>query len=639
MFLKYLAIEGFKSFPERNSLEMSPGICVLVGANGTGKSNVTDAVSWVLGEDDLAALLCTSQDELIFAGSPELHSLDTARVSLVIDRRPERNRTGSLPLCAAKHGQQAEHEEELPSGALTITREVHRGGTGHYYVNGEECSRQGLHEALRALDISPGPVNTIRQGKLENLLVADPITRRRTIASAAGISGQSQNLHALQEERHRLGLEHEQLIGEQKEILPYLERTEEECRTLDASLEIKGRLAKLRAQALVHAIAALNGGAEVQNSGKGVPSHPEKMAPQLLESLGLPTPREDRPVEEWESLQQRIQDCTERLTGLGPINARARLDRDQARERRKRVQDALAESRRKREACTTHLAEEEEAVQQAFYNTFQRVKMSFAAYYSLLAPGGEADLTLTPGRESRPAGLEDQGGVEDQEGVEVLVRPPGKVLDRVDNLSGGERSLAALALALAVFQEDESPLFILDEVEPALDDTNIRRVQTFLDRVADHRQILLVSHQQRAKETGDVVFGVEQNLDGAGQIRFRYEPRTHRLEVFRRTWTAPHIRKEPRRGGRGKPVDGPAAVGVSGSPTQAALMQLHGPGSGPNRARQSPDGSWQGIWDELEEKRSEDGKGAEDQTPDEPEEDQPQDPGDPEGNTPPQPCC
>lgn len=220
MFLKYLAIEGFKSFPERNSLEMSPGICVLVGANGTGKSNVTDAVSWVLGEDDLAALLCTSQDELIFAGSPELHSLDTARVSLVIDRRPERNRTGSLPLCAAKHGQQAEHEEELPSGALTITREVHRGGTGHYYVNGEECSRQGLHEALRALDISPGPVNTIRQGKLENLLVADPITRRRTIASAAGISGQSQNLHALQEERHRLGLEHEQLIGEQKEILP-----------------------------------------------------------------------------------------------------------------------------------------------------------------------------------------------------------------------------------------------------------------------------------------------------------------------------------------------------------------------------------------------------------------------------------
>src|SRR5680860_620250 len=88
----------------------------------------------------------------------------------------------------------------------------------------------------------------------------------------------------------------------------------------------------------------------------------------------------------------------------------------------------------------------------------------------LLAPGGKADLTLVSGPEA--VGTED----ECREGVEVFVRPPGKSLDRVDSLSGGERSLAGLALALAVFQEGESPLFVLDEVEPALDDSNIRRV-------------------------------------------------------------------------------------------------------------------------------------------------------------------
>ena len=103
MFLKHLAIEGFKSFPEQNSLEMSPGTCVLVGANGTGKSNVTDAISWVLGEDDLATLRCPSPDELIFAGNQELHPIDSVRVSAVLDTRPERTRDGSLPLCAAKH--------------------------------------------------------------------------------------------------------------------------------------------------------------------------------------------------------------------------------------------------------------------------------------------------------------------------------------------------------------------------------------------------------------------------------------------------------------------------------------------------------------------------------------------------------
>lgn len=114
----------------------------------------------------------------------------------------------------------------------------------------------------------------------------------------------------------------------------------------------------------------------------------------------------------------------------------------------------------------------------------------------------------------------------------------------MNSLSGGERSLAALSFALALFQEYASPLIILDEVEPALDDANIRRLQAVLDLVAGERQLIVVSHQQRAKETGDVVFGVERNLDGASQIKFRYEPASLRLEVFRRTWAAQHLRRD-----------------------------------------------------------------------------------------------
>ena len=98
-----------------------------------------------------------------------------------------------------------------------------------------------------------------------------------------------------------------------------------------------------------------------------------------------------------------------------------------------------------------------------------RIDARFRRYYALLAPDGEAALRVVPDDDDGPSG------------VEVVARPPGKVLDRVDVLSGGERSLAALSFALALFQETPAPFFILDEVEPALDDSNIRRLQAVLE--------------------------------------------------------------------------------------------------------------------------------------------------------------
>lgn len=218
---------------------------------------------------------------------------------------------------------------------------------------------------------------------------------------------------------------------------------------------------------------------------------------------------------------------------MGEVNLRADTDL-----KRMRAEVVSLERRSEElETACNRVEAETRAVRQIVQATFSavlvRVEQRFRAYYALLAPGGEAGLPLVdnPGD---PAGS----------GVEVVARPPGKLLDRVNSLSGGERSLAALSFALALFQEYASPLIILDEVEPALDDANIRRLQAVLDLVAGERQLIVVSHQQRAKETGDVVFGVERNLDGASQIKFRYEPAGLRLEVFRRTWAAQHLRRD-----------------------------------------------------------------------------------------------
>jgi Chromosome segregation ATPases len=134
--LKYLALEGFKSFPERNGLELNPGTCVLVGANGTGKSNLTEAVSWVLGQSDTSSLRVRETADLIFAGSEDLLPMTVAEVTVVLDARPERVKTETLPASVCKHGHAAAHAADLPEGALTITRRVTAAGDDLFHIDG-----------------------------------------------------------------------------------------------------------------------------------------------------------------------------------------------------------------------------------------------------------------------------------------------------------------------------------------------------------------------------------------------------------------------------------------------------------------------------------------------------------------------
>ena len=364
---------------------------------------------------------------------------------------------------------------------------------------------------------------------------------------------------------------------------PAVEGLRADVVTLDRARHLEADIAAMRATAVLRTIKDLAAGA-----GRSA-QHATGVADTLLRVLGLPSVDENtdthvrgdngpdgdvaatgvRDVTLREGLEERVA----ALEALGPVtrSAAAVLATAEAHlagiaAGHLRLSTSLATLDAERQALASGIAT-------AFSAATARIDERFRRYYELLAPEGEAALRVIPG--------DDESRV----GVEVVARPPGKVLDRVDALSGGERSLAALSFALALFQETPAPFFILDEVEPALDDSNIRRLQSVLDLVADQRQLLVVSHQQRAKETGDVVFGIERNLDGASQVKFRYEPHSRRLEVFRRTWAADHLRRSATEEGAARPAArrSQLSVGTAGSPTQAIFAELFGPASGANR--------------------------------------------------------
>ncbi len=591
MYLKYLFVEGFKSFPEPSGLELQQGVCVFVGANGTGKSNLTDAVSWALGENDLTRLRCRSAEDLVFAGSEELLPMESCEVTLVLDPRPKRLRLAGLPPEACKHGHAANHTRDIPEGALTITRRADRSGNTSFLLDGVEASAVDVRARLTDLGVGTPPVSAIRQGELDRLLLLNPEERRHLIEEAVGIPELGLQHGGLCSERSAALMRRERLIGERTEALERVAVLELEARALERQQELEAEQAALRAEVVRQALPG-----DALAGTEGAPTGSE-----LLELLGLPgaadfraseSEAKDEPSDSWPSLRSKLESCATRLAALGPLNARAADDLGAAGTHVTEIDRLLTHGDAEAASLQAHILSLEAEMTEMFADGLSRIEGRFRSHYRMLAPGGEASLPKVEGGEAP--------------GVDVLVRPPGKVLESVSVLSGGERSLAALSLALAVFQEFDSPIFVLDEVEPALDDTNIRRVQAVLDSVADSRQLLVVSHQQRAKETGDVVFGVERNLDGASQVKYRFEPQTRRLEVFRRTWASQALRRSPAddlagtsgaiSDARGK---GRAMAGGGGSPTQATLTGARRTARGPKGYRPPEDGPWKGVWELL----------------------------------------
>jgi chromosome segregation protein len=134
------------------------------------------------------------------------------------------------------------------------------------------------------------------------------------------------------------------------------------------------------------------------------------------------------------------------------------------------------------------------------------VAREFEIVFAALFPGGEGRLVLTDPDDMLLTG------------IDVEARPPGKKVKRLSLLSGGERSLVAVALLVAIFRARPSPFYVMDEVEAALDDTNLGRLLELIEQLRESSQIILITHQKRTMEIADALYGVSMRGDGVTQV-------------------------------------------------------------------------------------------------------------------------
>jgi chromosome segregation protein len=212
-----------------------------------------------------------------------------------------------------------------------------------------------------------------------------------------------------------------------------------------------------------------------------------------------------------DELVAKLERLERRREQLGQVNPLAREEYEAEKERLDelaRQRADLEESLRELEQLRRDLTE---TVERRFAETFTAVERHFSDVAATLFPGGEGRLRLT----------EDDDG---EHGIEVELRPAGKRITRLSLLSGGEKALGAIAFLLSLFLARPSPFYLLDEVEAALDDTNIGRFTSLLRRYAQDAQFIVITHQKRTMEAADVLYGVTMGPDGLSQIVSRRLP-------------------------------------------------------------------------------------------------------------------
>ncbi|WIB58980.1 AAA family ATPase [Curtobacterium sp. MCLR17_007] len=204
--------------------------------------------------------------------------------------------------------------------------------------------------------------------------------------------------------------------------------------------------------------------------------------------------------------ERRLQAAERDLGQLGKVNPLA-LEEFQALEQRHAfLTEQLEDLQKTRTDLMTIIDELDAKMQTIFESAFNDTQQAFDVIFPILFPGGSGSITLT-----NPTDLLATG-------IDVQVKPAGKKIDRLTLLSGGERSLAAVALLVAIFTARPSPFYIMDEVEAALDDANLGRLLTVFERLRETSQLIVITHQKRTMEIADALYGVSMRQDGVSAV-------------------------------------------------------------------------------------------------------------------------
>ena len=212
------------------------------------------------------------------------------------------------------------------------------------------------------------------------------------------------------------------------------------------------------------------------------------------------------PPENRDEEERHAESLRRKLGNLGSVNPVAVEEYRKLRERREFISVQLEDLEAAAKALQRIVAAIDRKMRNRFIDTFEQVNANFEEVFAQLFPGGNGHLELTD-----PDNPEETG-------VEVYAQPRGKKVRKQTLLSGGEQSLVALALLFAVYRVRRTPFYILDEVEAALDDTNLRRLLSYLDSIRSSTQFIIISHQRRTMEMADLLYGVSMRSDGVSKL-------------------------------------------------------------------------------------------------------------------------
>ncbi|MEU4657869.1 chromosome segregation protein SMC [Streptomyces sp. NPDC023723] len=235
-----------------------------------------------------------------------------------------------------------------------------------------------------------------------------------------------------------------------------------------------------------------------------VPPSPPAQGEELPDDPDHPRNR-PRPFQRAEQ-EKRLKAAERAYQQLGKVNPLALEEFAALEERHQFLSEQLEDLKKTRADLLQVVREVDERVEQVFTEAFRDTAREFEGVFGRLFPGGEGRLLLTD-----PDNMLTTG-------VDVEARPPGKKVKRLSLLSGGERSLTAVALLVSIFKARPSPFYVMDEVEAALDDTNLQRLIRIMQELQEASQLIVITHQKRTMEVADALYGVSMQGDGVSKV-------------------------------------------------------------------------------------------------------------------------
>jgi chromosome segregation protein len=227
---------------------------------------------------------------------------------------------------------------------------------------------------------------------------------------------------------------------------------------------------------------------------------PEVPVPVIGDETALPS-RFERTAAE-----RRAAEAQRQLDRLGKVNPLALEEYEALTERHNFLATQLEDIRKTRRDLLTVVKEVDDRVQEVFASAYADTAREFEHLFGRLFPGGQGNLVLTEPDDMLATG------------IEIEARPPGKKVKRLSLLSGGERSLTAIAYLFAIFKARPSPFYVLDEVEAALDDTNLQRLLLVFEELRESSQLIVITHQRRTMEAADALYGITMRGDGVSAV-------------------------------------------------------------------------------------------------------------------------